>query len=134
VETRNWAEVGERRPEVQNAMLAKLAEPGGVGLVLCDAYWEKPNAYRRPFAGMLIRGFARGAARLARLAQCPIVPFVAVLGRNRYSVRIEWGEPIEPVAQDVRGGDEAVLDVLLDWLERAVGRYPTQYLHPMGGD
>jgi hypothetical protein len=33
----NWSEVGERRPEVQNAMLAKLAEPGGVGLVLCDA-------------------------------------------------------------------------------------------------
>jgi lauroyl/myristoyl acyltransferase len=119
-------------PSVQDAMLAKLAEPGGVGIIWVDAYWEKSNAYRRPFAGIAQRGFAGGVARIARLAQCPIVPFVAVLGAERRSARIEWGAPIDPPELADRAMERRVLDLVIDWLERAVARHPTQYLHPLG--
>jgi hypothetical protein len=119
---------------VQDQILAELAGPGSVSQILIDAYWEKPQAYRRPFAGMAERGFALGAARIARIAQCPVVPFVAVLGPRPRSVIYEWGDPIWPGAVDDKVNDRKVIDAALDFLEDGVARYPTQYLHPIGHD
>jgi hypothetical protein len=119
-------------PNLQDAVLAELANPGAVTQILIDAYWEKPGAYRRPFAGHADRGFALGAARLARLAQCPLVPFVAVLGREPRTVIYDWGEPTWPGPRDARSGDSALIDRALDFIEGGIARYPTQYLHPIG--
>jgi lauroyl/myristoyl acyltransferase len=114
-------------------MLAKLAQPGGVVRIAIDALWEKPNAYRRPFAGLQERGFALGAARVARLAQCPLVFFQTTF-QDDGSVLVERGDPMEPPPVDDRASDIAVTDRLLNELERWVARYPTQYLHPIGHD
>jgi len=99
-----------------------------------DAYWEKPGAYRRAFAGIADRGVALGAARIGRLAQCPVVPFVAVLGRHPRTVTIDWGNPIGPRAIDDKASDVETIDEALNFLEAGVARYPDQYLHPSGGD
>jgi hypothetical protein len=115
-------------------VLATLTEPGAVGMSHVDAYWEQPSAYRRPFAGMRERGFGRGIAAIARLAQCPVVPFVAVFGPQPQSAHIEWGEPIAPPRVGDRKAEQQVLDTVIDWLEQAVGRYPVQYAHPLGVD
>lgn len=127
----DWATV-EPEPHVQERLLADLSRAGSVAHILIDAIWEKPGAYRRPFAGTAERGFALGAARIARLAQCPVVPFVALLGDEPRSVVLEWGDPIAPAAD--RDGDRQVIDEALDFLERRIQRFPEQYLHPIGLD
>jgi hypothetical protein len=119
-------------PDVQEKLLDELRRPGSVNQILVDAHWEKPNAYRRPFAGIAERGFALGAARIARIAQCPVVPLVAVLGPSPRSVIYEWGDPIWPGVVDDTANDRKVIDAALDFLEQGVARYPTQYLHPIG--
>jgi lauroyl/myristoyl acyltransferase len=115
-----------------STMVAHLAE-GGVVRIVFDAIWDRPNAYRRPFAGMAQRGFARGTARVARLAQCPIVFYVAVREPDG-GVRIEWGPWVDPPAPADEAGEVCVMDQLIDMLEVTVARYPLQYLHPIGDD
>jgi hypothetical protein len=115
------------------AILEILSKPGRGALMLIDAWWERPGAHRRPFAGRADTGFALGAARLARYAQCPIVFYCAVqLGNGR--VRIEWQPPIEPPALADEASDLRIMDHLLDELERAVGRYPLHYLDWIGAE
>lgn len=128
--TRHIPRVGEEG-NVQDRALAQLAQPGGVVSILIDALWERPGAYRRPFAGLRERGFALGAARIARIAQVPIVLRATVFD-GPMSVRVEWCDPVQPGAPDDKASDVAVIDQLLDQLERFVGRYPSQYLHPVG--
>lgn len=119
-------------PNIQDQVLHELTTPGAVSQILIDAYWEKPGAYRRAFAGIGDRGFALGAARIARLAQCPVVPFVAVFGEAPRTVSYEWGKPIWPGPRDDKSRDALVIDAALEFLERGVAKYPTQYLHPIG--
>lgn len=127
----DWTAI-KQPTNAQEMLLAELARPGSVCQILVDAYWEKPGAYHRPFAGIAERGFAVGAARIARLAQCPIVPYVIVLDEEPRTVRIDWGDPIPPPPIDDRDSDRRVTDLALDFVERGVARYPTQYLLPMG--
>ena len=119
---------GGARSNVQDQVLADLAEPGTVTQILVDAYWDRPRAHRRDFGGQINRGFARGAPRIARLAQCPIVPFVAVFGSGERTVQIDWGDPIEPAAPDNAQSDDATVDRALDFLEAGIRRYPAQYV------
>ena len=120
-------------PEMMPAILKDLSGPGGCVRVFIDAIWDKPRAHRRPFAGIGERGFALGAARIARLAQCPIILEVCVYQPDG-AVRVEWGPYIEPLPIDDDAADVAVMDQLLDALEIAVGRYSKQYLHPIGSE
>lgn len=116
-----------RSPHIQETMLAHLAEPGALLVVAVDAAWPKPRALRHPFAGRAEQQFAVGGARVARLAQCPIVPYVITLGRAPRTVRIEFGPTIEPAPLDDEAADARLTKQLLGWLEVQVGRYPEQY-------
>jgi lauroyl/myristoyl acyltransferase len=126
--------VPARLPAVQEAMLAHLAEPGALLVVAVDAAWPKPHALRRPFAGLGEQPFATGAARTARLAQCPIVPYVITLGQTPRTVHIEFGAAIAPAAADDAAADARVTNRLLDWLEVRIGRNAEQYLALVGWD
>jgi hypothetical protein len=117
---------------VQDQVLAWLEENGTRLRVSPDAIWEKKNAYRRPFAGAKDRGFALGAARIARLGQHPILPVVAVMSAGARTVRVDWGDPIEPPGRDDDAQDRPVMDRILDFLELAVARYPDSYRLPIG--
>jgi hypothetical protein len=84
-----------KRTSVQDRVIELLSEPSGRAAIWPDAIWEKPEAYRRSFAGAEERGFALGAARIARLAQATVIPFVAVHGPEPLTVRIcsrSWSE------------------------------------------
>ncbi len=134
VQGANWSDAPDRTPSVQDAMLARLARPGGIVITLVDAYWEKSTAYRPPFVGIRERGFALGAARIARIAQCPLVPFVAVFGEEPRTVIIDWGCPIPPPEPDDAAADRRVIDQALEFIEKGVARYPDQYDYPIGCD
>jgi hypothetical protein len=112
----------------RDQVMTALEVPGTVTQILVDAYWDRPNSYRRPFGGQTDRGFALGAARISRLAQCPIVPFVAVFGSAQRTVHIDWGDLIEPNPVDDAASDQAVIDGVLAFLEAGIRRYPTQYV------
>jgi hypothetical protein len=129
----DWRASGERVKTVKR-MLSQLANPGGLVLIRVDVHWEGPGAYCRPFAGTASRGFALGAASTARLAQCPVVPFTAVLGHKPRTVLLGWGDVIFPPPRHAQHLDTAVLDAVLNHLERGIGRYPTQYQAPVGLD
>jgi lauroyl/myristoyl acyltransferase len=130
-ESWDYAFVGKEN--IQDRLLRELAGPNGWARIQIDAIWEKPGAYRRPFAGMRERGFALGAARIARLAQCAVVTFL-VTEEADGTIRVAWGRPILPPAADDKASDVEFMNELLDAIERDVGRYPLQYLHPIGGD
>lgn len=130
-ESADYAFVGKEN--IQERLLHELSTPGGWARIQIDAIWEKPGAYRRPFAGMRERSFAMGAARIARLAQCAVVTFLVVADGER-SIRAVWGAPMQPAACDDKASDVRFLDEVVDAIERDVGRYPLQYLHPIGGD
>lgn len=118
-------------PNLMPAILEDLAKPDGCVRIYIDAIWDKPRAHRRPFAGMNERAFALGAARIARLAQCPVILEVCLYQPDG-SVRVEWGPCVEPSDVNAVAADVDVMDQLIDALEIAVGRYSEQYLHPIG--
>ncbi|MGE3913699.1 MAG: hypothetical protein AB7K36_30400, partial [Chloroflexota bacterium] len=120
------------RVSAAKQMLRVLRRPGGVVLVRIDAYWAGASGLDRPFAGMASRRFALGAVRAARLAQCPLVPFVAVYGRRPRTIVVEWGEPVPPPPRSDESAETGVLDCALSQLEAAVGRHSVQYLAQMG--
>lgn len=126
----DWGDPLERAAAVR-AMVRRLREPGGIVLVRVDAHWRGEGGLERPFAAQPMRRFALGAASVARLAQCPVIPFVAIIERQR-TVRVVWGEPIPPPPRDAAGEDASVLSQSLDHLERAIGRYPEHYQAAIG--
>lgn len=124
---RNYDWARAKPTNAQGAMLETLASPGGIVSIYVDAPWAKPNSYVRPFAGFRARSFALGAARTARLAQCPIVPGIVTLGDAPRTVHIECGPLIMPPGVEDTAADRHTIDQVLDWLELAVARHPVQY-------
>ena len=128
-----WASA-PKRTGVQDRIIATLSRARGRAAIYPDAIWEKANAYRRSFAGAEDRGFALGAARIARISQATIIPFIAVHGPEPLIVRIDWGEPMAPPPPDDDASDQETLDRVLAFLERSVARYPADYNLPIGWD
>lgn len=126
-------EVGGRG--VAGRLLEHLKQPGNLVIIAVDAPWpaDRPGSFERPFAGHENQSFATGAVRLARLAQCPVVTCVSYLEDDERIV-LEWSEPVPPPPAADRSADARVTSGLLDTIERAVGRHPTQYVLKIGDD
>jgi lauroyl/myristoyl acyltransferase len=124
-----------------------LRQPGNVVIISVDAYWtgggpylgkgspsqqqSTTGVYVRPFAGIWEYRVATGTATLARLAQCPIVPCVTYMADGDTLV-VEWGTPIPPPVSNDKDADAQITDQLIRYIERAVGRRPTQYVLEIG--
>jgi lauroyl/myristoyl acyltransferase len=111
--------------------LDRLQQPGNAVIISVDAYWKGggPNL-RRNFAGNRMYQFGTGAASLARLARCPIIPCVTFLERE--GAVVEWGIPIPPPAANDERADIQGTDQLLQYIERGVGSRPSQYVLDIG--
>jgi lauroyl/myristoyl acyltransferase len=114
-------------------VLKHLGEPGSQLIMSADAFWRASggSAYTRPFAGMKARPFSTGTAALSRLSQCPILPCAGYVESNG-TVVLEWGALIEPPARDNAASDKETTDKVLEFLEQAIGRRPTQYVLYIG--
>ncbi|MBK9170085.1 MAG: hypothetical protein IPM24_21850 [Bryobacterales bacterium] len=122
-------------PEHQSPALPlvrRLRKPGSVVYIHVDAPWAwrgaERGSYERPFAGVNSREFSLGAARLARLAKCPVVSCLPVV-ENDGSISLHWGDPVH-----VGDTDIPVMDALLDGIEAAIGQRPDQYVLPIGSE
>ena len=115
-------------------LISRLRERGNVVFIHVDAIWhaDRPGSYLRPFAGHKSRVFATGVARLARLAQCQVVTCVHWMESDG-TLALEWGTPIRPPHHE-KDDDIKVMNELIDGMEVAIGKRPTQYVLPVGGD
>lgn len=114
-------------------VLRTLAHPKCQMVIGADAFWDQggSSAHTRPFAGMKVRTFSTGAATLSRLAQCPVVPCASYVDADG-TIVLEWGPVIEPPLRQDEGADIRTTNVVLDFLENAIGRRPTQYVLHIG--
>jgi lauroyl/myristoyl acyltransferase len=121
-----------RHDRLRDRLVERLRWPGQVMVIAIDAYGTI-GSHVRPFAGDLSRPFAIGTAKIARLSQCPIVPGVPVLlGPHR--VAIHWGPIIHPPAVYDVDADQRVTNLVLTFLETAVGLRPDQYVLPLNNE
>lgn len=124
-------EVGQ--PRVVQRLVAHLKQSGACVIIASDAPWPSAKGgVTRPFAGRALQNYALGTARLARMSQRPIVSCLPVLEEGR--IALHWGAPIEAPAADDQAADVRITHLLLDELERAIGRYPGQYVLALGRD
>ena len=112
-----------------------LRQPGSVVVLAPDAVWpsSKLGGFERAFAGFASHGFAFGAARLARLAQCPIVTCAPYMDEQG-GVVIEWGELIAAPDRKDADADMRISNQMLDEIEHAIGARPGQYVQSIGHD
>lgn len=109
-------------------LLKHLERPNCQVVVSVDAFWRQtdPSAHARPFAGMRARPFSIGSATLSRLAQCPIVGCATYVAKDG-TVVVEWGPVIWPAQRENEAADLLNANIILDFLEGAIGRRPSQY-------
>jgi lauroyl/myristoyl acyltransferase len=111
-------------------LFRRLSKPGSVVDIHVDAPWPKNAAgsFSRPFAGMKDRGFATGAAHLAKVCRCPIISCV-YWEEDDGTVVLRWGAPILHVDDEIE-----TMNRLIDTFEVAVGERPTQYVLDIGNE
>ncbi len=121
-------------PHPARTLNALLSERGNFVGIAIDAPWEggRRGSFQRPFAGLGNRAFATGVARMARMAQCPIVSCICGLDSHG-NIILEWGDPIRILPHEEER-EISVTNELLDRLEKAIGERPTQYVLDVGGD
>jgi len=114
-------------------LLKHLERPNCRVVMSVDTFWNsaRASAHTRPFAGMRARTFSIGSAVLGRLAQCPIVPFASYVGKES-TIVLEWGPTIPPPHRDDEAADIVNTNIILDFLENAIGSRPSQYTLYMG--
>lgn len=115
-----------------DTLVQKLRTPGNAVVIHADAPWPfRRGSVERPFAAATGRSFATGVAKVARLAQCPIVACVSTVSPQG-RVLLEWTGPIAPGSLDDSASDARVTSSVLDALEVGIGRHPEQYVLDFG--
>ncbi len=110
-------------------LLQHLAKPGAQVFTMLDWIWEStdPLALTRPFAWTRSRSFSVGAASLARLTRCKIVA-CATYVKPDGTIVVDYGPVISPPPRKDEAADARITGEMLDFLEIAVGRRPSQYV------
>ena len=121
--------VNPGQPSKYRQLIKKLSEPRNVFVAHVDARWgaNKGGYYVRPFAGLEAQSFGIGVARLSRMSGRPIVVCIPYLKDDR-TIVLDWIRVIRPSSTSNNDADRRVTDTILDDIERAVGRRPSQYV------
>lgn len=120
--------------DVYRKIINCLKNPGNIVMIHIDPSWETKgsHSFNRFFAGQLNRCLSFGTARIARLAKCPIVTCIPYR-ENDESIILEWESPVS-ILDDDPLTDIQVMNKLLEKIETAIGKRPTQYVLPIGSD
>lgn len=114
-------------------LVAASSQPGWSPNIHIDApiSGTPSHSFARPFAGRNERRFATGTARIARAAQLPTVLLLTRVSETGRVV-FTYSSPFPPPAVDDARADERLTSQLLDEVEKAIGRYPDQYVFKVG--
>ncbi len=98
-------------------------------VVYVDARPEisRNRCYVRSFAGVKARAFATGAAHLSRMTGRPILVCIPYLADDK-TIVLDWTRVIRPPLAGDQTSDIAVTNLILDDIEKAIGRRPGQYV------
>jgi lauroyl/myristoyl acyltransferase len=109
-------------------LLGRMKGDGANAIITADAFWNDHNGrgLTRPFAGHTSHTFATGAATLGRLAQCPVLTCAPYL-KNDGTIVLEWGPTIQPPPRTDKEADIRNTNLIVEFLEGAIGRRPSQY-------
>lgn len=109
-------------------LLNHLSIPGNQVIMSVDAFWRATSrrAFTRPFAGMRSRCLSDGASALCRLSQSPIAQCATYIRDDGVHV-VEWGPVVHPPALEDEEADRRNANRILDFLETAIGKRPSQY-------
>jgi hypothetical protein len=120
-------------PGALTRLVKHLRKPDAAVTISTDAVIEggRERGHDRAFAGHRCLSFAFGTARLSRISQRPIIACVPYLDEHG-GLAIEWSEPIAAPARDDEAADARITDTILDFLERAIGQRPGQYVLAVG--
>jgi lauroyl/myristoyl acyltransferase len=110
-------------------LVRDLRKPGHLAVISADTLWPdfRASSLVRPFCGSARRAFPTGAARLARLAGCPILVCVPYLDESGTMV-IDWRRRIEVSPDGAEQNDREITNRILDEIERAALERPDQYV------
>jgi len=114
-------------------VLQEIKSKDSVLFINVDAHWPKGRGetVTIPFAGFSSRTFATGAARAARMANCPLLLMIPVPIKGREAVLQILG-PYRSDLQDELERDADVTRQLLTDIERAIGERPEEYVMDIG--
>jgi lauroyl/myristoyl acyltransferase len=117
-------------------LIKKLAKERVIVSMNVDAHWPRgrPSSLSRPFAGTLNRTFSTGAAKLARLGQCPILLALPVLDREGREIQLRLLGPFRAALPEAENADTDVSQQMLDVIEREIGQRPCDYMLEIGGE
>lgn len=110
-------------------LIRDLRGPGHAAVISADTLWPdfRAGSLVRPFGGSGRRSFSTGAARLARLAGCPILVCIPYLSEDG-TVVIEWRRRISFSPDGKEQSDREITNLILDEIERAALERPDQYV------
>jgi len=99
-----------------------------------DAHWSRnrSSTLERPFCGALKRSFSTGAAKLARLANAPLMLALPVFDAHPGQVRLRMYGPYTSDAAIPEQRDTEISQKILDTIEREVGVRPCEYVLEIG--
>jgi lauroyl/myristoyl acyltransferase len=105
--------------------------PGHTMVITIDTPWYHQGGYETTFAGHARLPLSTATAKLARLAQVPIVPCIPeVIGPEK--IAFHWGNPIPPPRSRDESADQATMDQIIAFIEQAIGQRPDQYVLTIG--
>jgi lauroyl/myristoyl acyltransferase len=113
--------------------LKRMKVDGANAIIGADAFWNDHDGRgpTRSFAGHTSHIFATGAATLGRLAQCPVLTCAPYL-KSEGTIVLEWGPTIQPPPRTDKEADIRNTNLIVEFLEGAIGRRPTQYTMYIG--
>jgi len=117
-----------------SSLIDDLRAKRSMAYINIDAPWgsHRASSYARPFAGAATRTFSTGAAKLSRLTGSPLLFLLPVLEKNKH-VRVRLLGPFTSGETDPDKHDIDITCQVLDFVEREVGRRPTEYILDIGG-
>jgi lauroyl/myristoyl acyltransferase len=108
--------------------LKRMKVDGANAIIGADAFWNHQDGrgLTRSFVGHTSHTFATGAATLGRLAQCPVLTCAPYL-KSDGTIVLEWGPTIQPPPCTDKEADMRNTNLIVEFLEGAIGRRPLQY-------
>jgi len=119
-----------------SGLIDKLRNERVVVSINADAHWgrNRSSSLERPFCAAARRTFSTGAAKMARLANVPVMLALPIHDEEKNEVRVRMFGPFTSQAVLPEQQDIDVTQQLLNAIEVEIGLRPAEYVLEIGSD